>query len=111
MKYDNIGRPAHQRVRHNGRTLLDKSYLWGDNLRLLQALDTINHRSVRYDYDTFGSLSGAVYGDGSCQWRNPDTMGNVYDIPDRTTGVMVVVDSCVRTRNGGIIMTAMATLC
>ena len=84
MLYDNIGRPAHKRVRHNGRTLLDKSYLWGDNLRLLQALDTINHRSVRYDYDTFGSLSGAVYGDGSCQWRNPDAMGNVYDSPDRT---------------------------
>ena len=84
MKYDNIGRPAHQRVRHNGRTLLDKSYLWGDNLRLLQTLDTINRRSVRYDYDTFGSLSGAVYGDGSRQWRNPDLMGNVYDSPDRT---------------------------
>ena len=56
----------------------------GDNLRLQQTLDTINRRSVRYDYDTFGSLSGAVYGDGSCQWRNPDTMGNVYDSPDRT---------------------------
>ena len=56
----------------------------GDNLRLLQTLDTINRRSVRYDYDTFGSLSGAVYGDGSCQWRNPDAMGNVYDSPDRT---------------------------
>ena len=84
MQYDNVGRPAHQRVWHNGRTLLDKSYLWGDNLRLLQTLDTINRRSVRYDYDTFGSLSGAVYGDGSCQWRNPDAMGNVYDSPDRT---------------------------
>ncbi|VTY04951.1 Putative deoxyribonuclease RhsC [Prevotella melaninogenica] len=84
MLYDNVGRPAHQRVRHNGRTLLDKSYLWGDNLRLLQTLDTINRRSVRYDYDTFGSLSGAVYDDGSCQWRNPDVMGNVYDSPDRT---------------------------
>ena len=84
MLYDNIGRPAHKRVRHNGQTLLDKSYLWGDNLRLLQTLDTINRRSVRYDYDTFGSLSGAVYGDGSCQWRNPDAMGNVYDSPDRT---------------------------
>ena len=84
MQYDNVGRPAHQRVRHNGRTLLDKSYLWSDNLRLLQTLDTINHRSVRYDYDTFGSLSGAVYGDGSRQWRNPDAMGNVYDSPDRT---------------------------
>ena len=84
MQYDNVGRPAHQRVQHNGRTLLDKSYLWGDNLRLLQTLDTINRRSVRYDYDTFGSLSGAVYGDGSCQWRNPDAMGNVYDSPDRT---------------------------
>ena len=84
MQYDNVGRPAHQRVRHNGRTLLDKSYLWGDNLRLLQTLDTINRRSVRYDYDTFGSLSGAVYGDGSRQWRNPDAMGNVYDSPDRT---------------------------
>ena len=84
MQYDNVGRPAHQRVRHNGRTLLDKSYLWGDNLRLQQTLDTINRRSVRYDYDTFGSLSGAVYGDGSCQWRNLDAMGNVYDSPDRT---------------------------
>ena len=84
MQYDNVGCPAHQRVRHNGRTLLDKSYLWGDNLRFLQTLDTINRRSVRYDYDTFGSLSGAVYGDGSRQWRNPDAMGNVYDSPDRT---------------------------
>ena len=84
MQYDNVGRPAHQRVRHNGRTLLDKSYLWGDNLRLQQTLDTINRRSVRYDYDAFGSLSGAVYGDGSRQWRNPDAMGNVYDSPDRT---------------------------
>ena len=81
---DNVGCPAHQRVRHNGRTLLDKSYGWGDNLRLLRTLDTINGRSVRYDYDTFGSLSGAVYGDGSRQWRNPDAMGNVYDSPDRT---------------------------
>ena len=27
------------------------------------------------------------------------------------TGVMGAVDSCVRTRSGGIIMTAMATLC
>ena len=84
MHYDNVGRPAHQRVRHNGRTLLDKSYVWGDNLRLLRTLDTINGRSVRYDYDAFGSLSGAVYGDGSRQWRNPDAMGNVYDSPDRT---------------------------
>ena len=84
MHYDSIGRPAHQRVRHNGRTLLDKSYTWGDNLRLLRTFDTINGRSVRYDYDTFGSLSGAVYGDGSRQWRNPDAMGNVYDSPDRT---------------------------
>ena len=25
-----------------------------------------------------------MYGDGSCQWRNPDLMGNVYDSPDRT---------------------------
>ena len=81
---DNVGRPAHQRIRHNGRTQYDKSYLWGDNLRLLQTLDTINRRSVRYDYDTFGSLSGAVYDDGSCQWRNPDAMGNVYDSLDRT---------------------------
>ena len=84
MLYDNVGRPAHQRVQHNGRTLLDKSYVWGDNLRLLRTLDTINGRSVRYDYDAFGSLSGAVYGDGSRQWRNPDLMGNVYDSPDRT---------------------------
>ena len=84
MKYDNISCPVHQRVRHNGRTLLDKSYVWGDNLRLLRTLDTINGRSVRYDYDAFGFLSGAVYGDGSRQWRNPDAMGNVYDSPDRT---------------------------
>ena len=84
MHYDSIGRPAHQRVRHNGRTLLDKSYTWGDNLRLLRTFDTINGGSVRYDYDAFGSLSGAVYGDGSHQWRNPDAMGNVYDSPDRT---------------------------
>ena len=84
MHYDSIGRPAHQRVRHNGRTLYDKSYTWGDNLRLLRTFDTINGRSVRYDYDAFGSLSGAVYGDGSHQWRNPDAMGNVYDSPDRT---------------------------
>ena len=84
MHYDSIGRPAHQRVRHNGQTLYDKSYTWGDNLRLLRTFDTINGRSVRYDYDTFGSLSGAVFGDGSRQWRNPDLMGNVYDSPDRT---------------------------
>jgi len=84
MHYDSIGRPAHQRVRHNGQTLYDKSYTWGDNLRLLRTFDTINGRSVRYDYDAFGSLSGAVYGDGSHQWRNPDAMGNVYDSPDRT---------------------------
>jgi len=84
MHYDSIGRPEHQRVRHNGQTLYDKSYTWGDNLRLLRTFDTINGRSVRYDYDAFGSLSGAVYGDGSHQWRNPDAMGNVYDSPDRT---------------------------
>ena len=84
MHYDKIGRPTHQRLRHNGQTLYDKSYTWGDNLCLLQTFDTINRRSVRYDYDAFGSLSGAVYGDGSCQWRNPDAMGNVYDNPDRT---------------------------
>ena len=84
MHYDSIGRPAHQRVRHNGQTLYDKSYTWGDNLRLLRTFDTINGGSVRYDYDAFGSLSGAVYGDGSHQWRNPDAMGNVYDSPDRT---------------------------
>ena len=84
MHYDKIGRPTHQRVRHNGQTLYDKSYTWGDNLRLLRTFDTINRRSVRYDYDAFGSLSGAVYGDGSRQWRNPDAMGNVYDSPDRT---------------------------
>ncbi len=111
MRYDNVGRPAHQRVRHNGRTLLDKSYVWSDNLRLQRTLDTINGRSVRYDYDAFGSLSGAVYGDGSRQWRNPDAMGNVYDTPTVRTGLMGVADSCVRTGSGGIIMTAMATLC
>ena len=84
MHYDKIGRPAHQRVHHNGQTLYDKSYTWGDNLRLLRTFDTINRRSVCYDYDAFGSLSGAVFGDGSRQWRNPDLMGNVYDSPDRT---------------------------
>ncbi|WP_304412067.1 RHS repeat-associated core domain-containing protein [Prevotella sp. C561] len=84
MHYDKFGRPTHQRVRHNGQTLYDKSYTWGDNLCLLRTFDTINRRSVRYDYVAFGSLSGAVYGDGSHQWRNPDLMGNVYDSPDRT---------------------------
>ena len=29
MHYDKIGRPTHQRVRHNGQTLYDKSYTWG----------------------------------------------------------------------------------
>ena len=80
MHYDNIGRPAHQRVCHNGQTLYDKSYTWGD-LRLLRTFDTINGGSVRYDYDIFGSLSGAMYGDGSSQWHNIDLMGNVYDSP------------------------------
>ena len=84
MHYDKIGRPTHQRVRHNGQTMYDKSYTWGDNLCLLRTFDTINRRSVRYDYDAFASLSGAMYGDGSRQWRNPDLMGNVYDSPDRT---------------------------
>ena len=84
MHYDKIGRPTHQRVRHNGQTMYDKSYTWGDNLCLLRTYDTINRRSVRYDYDAFASLSGAMYGDGSRQWRNPDLMGNVYDSPDRT---------------------------
>mgnify|MGYP003356970693 CR=1 FL=1 len=56
----------------------------GGNLRLLRTLDTINGRNVRYDYDAFDSLSGAVFGDSSRQWRNPDLMGNVYDSPDRT---------------------------
>ena len=60
------------------------SHILGGDLRLLRTFDTINGGSVRYDYDAFGSLSGAVYGDGSCQWRNPDAMGNVYDSPDRT---------------------------
>ena len=32
-------------------------------------------------------------------------------VPTVRTGAMVVVDSCVRTRSSGIIMTAMATLC
>ena len=81
MHYDKIGRPTHQRVRHNGQTLYDKSYTWGDNLRLLRTFDTINGGSVRYDYDIFGSLSGAMYGDGSSQWHNIDLMGNVYDSP------------------------------
>ena len=67
-----------------GGRCLTSQYVWGDNLRFLRTLDTINCRSVRYDYDAFGSLSGAVYGDGSRQWRNPDAMGNVYDSPDRT---------------------------
>ena len=31
--------------------------------------------------------------------------------PTERTGAMVVVDSCVRIGSGGIIMTAMATLC
>ena len=84
MHYDKIGRPTHQRVRHNGQTLYDKSYTWGDNLCLLRTFDTINGRNIRYDYDAFASLSGAMYGDGSRQWRNPDLMGNVYDSPDRT---------------------------
>jgi len=84
MHCDKIGRPTHQRVRHNGQTLYDKSYTCGDNLCLLRTFDTINGRNIRYDYDAFASLSGAMYGDGSRQWRNPDLMGNVYDSPDRT---------------------------
>ena len=30
MHYDNIDRPAHQRVCHNGQTLYDKLYTWGE---------------------------------------------------------------------------------
>ena len=57
------------------------SHILGGDLRLLRTFDTINGGSVRYDYDIFGSLSGAMYGDGSCQWHNIDLMGNVYDSP------------------------------
>jgi len=36
--------------------------IWGcDNLRFLRPLDTINNRSVRYDYNATGYLSGPVY--------------------------------------------------
>ena len=40
--------------------------------------------SIRADLCCDSVLSGAVYGDGNRQWRNPDAMGNVYDSPDRT---------------------------
>ena len=48
--------------------------IWGyDNLRFLRPLDTINDRSVRYDYNATGYLSGPVYVD-FCQWRNLNVM-------------------------------------
>ena len=61
IQHETIDYTRHLCFCHNRLTLYDKSSTNGDNLRFLRPLDTISDRSVRYDYNAAGYLSGPVY--------------------------------------------------
>ncbi|WP_315363736.1 hypothetical protein [Prevotella jejuni] len=73
IQHETIDYTRHLYFCHNRLTLYDKSSTKGDNLRFLRPFDTISDRSVRYDYNATGYLSGPMYVD-FCQWRNLNVM-------------------------------------
>lgn len=79
---DYIGRP----VRHETLSPLEKSrsktYAWDIDNRLHQIQDS-QLGTTRFEYDAFGNLSVATYGDGSFEYRMPDENGNLFKSHNR----------------------------
>lgn len=83
-KRDKLGRPIRHEVGTFFSTQRDVQYHWDVNDRLKMIHDTMNVTTTEYDYDGFGSLSSANYGDGSIDFRMPDVVGNLFRNKNRT---------------------------
>ena len=84
IEYDHTGLPISQRVSSGKTTESDTQYTWKDGARLAASLNTISGDKVRYDYDSFGSLSSANYNNRETVYKNPDATGNLYKTADRS---------------------------
>lgn len=79
FEYDHTGMPISQKVKVGKDTKLEKDYQWAAGSRLMQTLDKISGRKTSFDYDIYGSLAAAHYGDGTSDIKNPDSTGCLYE--------------------------------
>ncbi|NLU93142.1 DUF6531 domain-containing protein [Chitinophaga sp. Ak27] len=83
-QYDLSGRLADQ-VTTRGNKRLQRRYSWdGDRLSGIHDSTT---GAKQFRHDTYGNLAEVIYGDGSVEYRMPDTVGNLFETPaqkDRT---------------------------
>ncbi len=79
---DKLGRPVQQRISSAAGFLRAVQYTWDVNDRLRMMVDA-TRGPIRYEHDTFGNLSAAVYEDGRVDLRMPDAVGNLFRSADR----------------------------
>src|SRR5690554_2302154 len=85
FEYDNDGRPIAQTVKNGlGRESYKRSYHWNAANQLIQTIDHIKNKGIRYTYDALNQLVSAAIGSSETELKNPDAVGNLYETPERT---------------------------
>ncbi|RYF75401.1 MAG: hypothetical protein EOO39_07000, partial [Cytophagaceae bacterium] len=76
-----MGQPLQQAIRR-GDGSQQRTYQWHLDNQLARLSDDLLGSS-QYEYDQFGALIRAQYGDGSEELRLPDAVGNLFEQADR----------------------------
>ncbi|WP_051290009.1 DUF6531 domain-containing protein [Paenibacillus massiliensis] len=82
-QYDIVGRPEQHRVNTGGRESRKRRYSWGMNYRLKSLTNELTDKTIRFNYDDFGTLVGASNDFGKI-FRMADEVGNLYSSGQRT---------------------------
>jgi len=82
-KRDKLGRPVHHRIAGKKAVHVDRQYVWDVNDRLRKIIDA-KQGTTTFTHDDLGNLSGATYGDGSVEYRMPDSVGNLFRTAERS---------------------------
>jgi RHS repeat-associated protein len=82
-EHDAAGRPTSQRLSLGSRVERRRRYRWQGADQLTEIEDSVAG-PTRYTYDALGSLTGAVYANGTQDVRQPDAVGNLFRTAART---------------------------
>lgn len=80
---DKLGRPTSQNIKNNTLLLNKRQYSWDISSRLRRIVDS-QTGLTRFEHDETGNLAKTIFSDGMEQFRNPDTVGNLFKSLERT---------------------------
>ena len=76
-QHDAQGRPLSQRITAGGSASRQRRYQWQGADKLVEVEDSLTG-ITQFTYDALGALTGATYGDGEPELRQPDAVGNLF---------------------------------